>query len=505
MNNLLTSTQIQAVDAYTIVNEPISSINLMERAATAFVDFFKVVYPKLDPSISILCGPGNNGGDGLAIARLLRYGHNTKYKSVSVYLINFSNEKSNEYTKNLSRLPKLVKQFNITEPEQLKSLQADLIIDAVLGSGLNKPLSGKYAELAAKVNALNKTVIAVDMPTGFPGEGVIDENYNGIKADLVISFQRPKINFFFPESTVAIDQFKVVNIGLDEDFIASMPSDWKLITKPVIKIRKNFTHKGTYGHALITAGDTTTMGAALLAAQACLNVGTGLTTLCLPESGSIAANIALPEVMTLPQNHQIETAVLEKFTAIAIGPGLGAGHAIEDLLAHLIDQKKPMVIDAEALNILAKRKKMFDKLPEQTILTPHVKEFDRLFGPHQTWWARIETAKKEAQRRKLIIVLKNQYTFVCLPTGEVHINQTGNPAMASGGMGDVLTGMIVGFLAQSYSSADAATLAVYVHGKAGNELAKKRFTVSASQVAKRIPKTLIQLTKLERASAEGTS
>lgn len=488
MNNLLTSTQMHEADAYTITHHAVSSIDLMEQAAKAFVKVLKKRYSNKALSISILCGQGNNGGDGLAIARLL---HNDKYENISVYLINFSTKQSDDYTENLERLAKTkIRQISITEPSQFKSIKSDLIIDAILGSGLNKPLRDKYVDLANKVNNLCKSIIAVDVPTGFPCEGIIDKNYKGIKAGLVICFQRPKLNFFFPESVIALDQFKVVNIGLDEGFIEKQSSDWKLTTKLAITPRKKFTHKGTYGHALIVAGNTTTMGAALLAARACLHAGAGLTTLCLPQSGLIALNTALPEVMALPRSEHLVSEAFAKFTAIAIGPGLGLEEENELLLANLIMLKKPLVIDADAFTILAKRKDLFDKLTSQTILTPHLKEFDRLFGEHQTWWERVETARKQAKKRNLIIILKNQYTFVCLPNGEVHINQSGNPSMASGGMGDVLTGIIVGFLAQSYALADAAKLAVYVHGKAGDELAKKRFTVSASQVAKQISKTL---------------
>ena len=460
----------------------------MEQAAHAFVDVFRDLYADRSLVISILCGQGNNGGDGLAIARLL---YINGFENISVYLVNFSTNESLDRAKNVKRLAEeQIIPILITTPSQLENIETDLIIDAVLGSGLNKPFTGKYAALANKANSLGKTIIAVDVPTGFPSEGLIDENYSGIKADLVITFQQPKLNFFFPESVVALNRFKVVNIGLEEDFMIAQPSDWKLITKPVITPRKNFTHKGTYGHVLIVAGNNTTLGAALLAGRACLHTGAGLTTLCLPESGLIALNATLPELMALPRSEQLTTKDFEKFTAIALGPGLGLDIQNEVILAQLIDLKKPFVIDADALTILSKRRDLLDKLPEQTILTPHLKEFDRLFGEHQTWWERVATAIEQAKKRRLIIVLKNQYTFVCLPNGEVHINQTGNSGMASGGMGDVLTGIIVGFLAQSYSSADAAKLAVYVHGKAGDELAKKRFTVSASQVAKRIPKTI---------------
>ncbi len=481
-------------DAHTVVHQRISSIALMERAAKAFVKVFRKNYTDLEESISILCGQGNNGGDGLAIARLL---HDAKYKDIAVYLICFGSNTSIEYTENLKRLKKTkIKPVVIDEPDQFENTKTDVIIDAILGSGLNKPFTGKYAALASKVNDLGAQIVAVDVPSGFPSEGLINQHYKGIKANLVICFQLPKINFFFPESAIAFNRFKVVDIGLDEEFVNAQICDWKLITKPAVKSRKAFSHKGTYGHGLIVAGNTTTMGAALLTARACLRAGAGLTTLCLPQGGLAALNTSLPEVMALPRSEHFALEAFDKFTCIAIGPGLGIEEENERLLAKLIELKKPMVIDADAVNILTKRKDLLNKLPEQTILTPHLKEFDRLFGEHETWWERVGTAKKEAEERKLVIILKNQYTFVCLPSGDVYINQTGNPAMASGGMGDVLTGIIAGFLAQGYSSADAATTAVYVHGKAGDDLAKKRFVVSASQVADEIPKTIKKLVDL---------
>jgi hydroxyethylthiazole kinase-like uncharacterized protein yjeF len=198
----------------------------------------------------------------------------------------------------------------------------------------------------------------------------------------------------------------------------------------------------------------------------------------------------LPEVMALPRNEHLANADLGKFNVLAIGPGLGLEPENEELFEKIISLNKPMIIDADALTILSKRKDLLDKLPAQSILTPHMKEFDRLFGEHTSWWSRTETARQQAKERDLIIVLKNRYTFICLPTGEVRINQTGNPAMASGGMGDVLTGIITALLAQKYNAADAATLGVHLHGKAGDELAKSRFVVNAAQVALQIPKTM---------------
>ena len=490
MQNLLTSAQLQKADIFTIQQQGISSAELMERAAVGFVKSFKKAFPERKNNIAILCGQGNNGGDGLAIARLLM---EDDYKHVNVYLINFSTKQSEDYTTNLERLSKK-KMINVSKAEDLNNLTADIIIDAILGSGLNKPLTGEYAALTGLINGLQKTVVSVDVPTGFNAEGEIPVTYNGIKADLAICFQQPKLNFFFPESVMALDRFEVVDIGLDEGFITGQPSDWKLTTKADMKHllmpRTNFTHKGTYGHALLVAGNDTTMGAALLSASACLHIGAGLTTVCLPKSGLFALNATLPEVMALPRHEHLDIAAFERFTTIAIGPGLGIAEENEILLARLLSLKKPLILDADALNILAKRKDLLADLEAQSILTPHLKEFDRLFGEHQNWWERLKTAQLEAKARSLVIVLKNQYTFVCLPNGEIHINTTGNPAMASGGMGDVLTGMIAGLVAQSYPAETAAILAVYLHGKAGDELAKKRFTVNASKLALQLPKTL---------------
>lgn len=492
MQTLLTALQMRDADVYTINHQHISSIDLMESAAKAFTEVFMKEFPDKKTVISVCCGQGNNGGDGLAIARLL---NKEKYKNISVFLINFSSKQSVDYNKNLQKLSKTrIPKSVITTPSQIEKLKCDVLIDGILGSGLNKPLGTNYAELAKLINRINAKVVAIDVPTGFNAENLIPPNYNGIKADLVICFQRPKINFFFPESIQAMDQFKVVNIGLNEDFIEEQASFWKLTTsinaKALIKTKKKFSHKGTYGHALLVAGDTNTMGAALLSASACLHAGAGLTTVYLPQSGLTALNTFLPEVMALTRNVGLATNILEKFTAIAIGPGLGLDKENEELLEKLIGSDKPLLIDADGLTILSKRKELLKILTPQTILTPHMKEFDRLFGIHESWWQRVQTARKKAEELKLIIVLKNQYTFVCLPSGNVHINTTGNAAMASGGMGDVLTGIITALLAQSYLPEDAAILGVYLHGKAGDDLAKKSFTVSASQVASQVPKTI---------------
>jgi ADP-dependent NAD(P)H-hydrate dehydratase / NAD(P)H-hydrate epimerase len=492
MQNLLTSAQIKDVDAYTIEHQPIASIDLMEQAAKAFVKVFVKEFPVHSTPIMVICGQGNNGGDGLAIARRLA---DHGYSRLSIFLGTFSEKSSEDYQQNLERLKTGKCQIPfIYDLEQLLISEGDVVIDALLGAGLNKPLGGKYAQVADIVNAAKAYVVAVDVPTGLNSEGIIGLEYNGIKSDLTISFQLPKLNFFFPESVNAIRRFKVVPIGLDEAYIQSLPSPWKLISeafvKQVMKPRENFSHKGTYGHALIVAGNENTMGAALLACGACLQTGAGLTTAYLPQSGLVALNTRLPEVMALSRDKHLEGAAFEKFTAIAIGPGLGHDDEQVRLLEKLLSLNRPLVIDADGLNILGQKKELLERLPQKSILTPHVKEFDRLFGLHNHWWDRVQRARNEARERHVVILLKNRYTFVCLPNGEVHINPTGNPAMASGGMGDVLTGIIAALIAQSYTVEDAAILAAYLHGSAGDELAKKKYLVTASSLIKKIPARL---------------
>lgn len=488
MQNLLTSFQIKDLDTYTIQHEPINSIDLMERAALAFVQIFTTKFPNKQIAVWVFCGQGNNGGDGLAIARLLA---KSGYANIRVFLANYSLHFSDDNLQNLTRLEK--EHAEIPLLKDLKELQLsenDIVIDALLGSGLNKPLTGDYEKLAKVINASKVIVVAVDVPSGFKSEGELEGVYKGINADLVITFQLPKINFFFPESMKAIREFRVVPIGLNQEYIESLPSQWKLLTesfvKRTIKPRERFSHKGTYGHALIIAGDTETMGAALLSASACLHSGAGLVSVCITESGLTALNVTLPEAMYL-NIEKLASSNLLKYQAIAIGPGLGVKETQQKLLRQLLYQNNPLVLDADALNILSQHKELQLKIPVKSILTPHVKEFDRLFGKHDNWWDRVRTARDRARKLQVIIVLKNQYTFICLPTGDVCINQTGNPAMAQGGMGDVLTGIITGFLAQGYTSIEAAILGVYIHGKTGDFLAKEKAVVSAYELSKNVP------------------
>ncbi|WP_316746273.1 NAD(P)H-hydrate dehydratase [Pedobacter gandavensis] len=308
------------------------------------------------------------------------------------------------------------------------------------------------------------------------------------------------LNAYLPDTDPSSKK-QVVDRGLTKQSTEAKASPYKLIElsdiRGMVKTRMPFSHKGTYGHALLIAGAENTMGAALLCAKGCLYAGAGLVTSSIPSPGLTALNIALPEAMYLERAQLISSRTLNKYDTIAIGPGIGRmadGHTI---MGEIFALKKPVVIDADALAILKTHPELFLHLPKDSILTPHVKEFDGLFGPHENWWSRLQTARTEAKKRGILILLKNQYTFIIDHEGDVSINQTGNPAMSQGGMGDVLTGMLAAYLAQGYSAKAAAVLACYFHGKAGDELSMTHFNVSASQVALQIPVSVKSLLNKE--------
>jgi hydroxyethylthiazole kinase-like uncharacterized protein yjeF len=496
---LLISEQIRQADAYTIANEPIASVDLMERASKAFVGWFMNHFPDKRKSITFYCGTGNNGGDGLAIARIL---HNHQYKKLQVYIARFSDKVSDDFNVNLNRLKQTdVSITEINKGEVLPDEASPIIIDALLGSGLNKPLTGDYERLVKYINGLNKTVVAVDVPTGFFSEGEVLSGATAIKADLVVTFQQPRINFLLPESAPYINCWEAVNIGINEKFALSLNSPYQFIEEKDIraelKPRRRFSNKGTYGHTLIIAGQAKTMGAALLSASAAAHAGAGLTTACVPESGLIALNSYLPEIMAIVRNdHELPEIGWDKFSSIAIGPGLGKGDDAIALLSTLIkNYKKPLVIDADALNLLAENQELLKKLPVGSILTPHMKEFDRLFGEHKSWWQRLQTGIKQAEMLNIYIVLKNDYTITLSPEGKAYFNSSSNAAMASGGMGDVLTGIIAALLAQKYTPLQACLIGTYVHGKAGDELAlpNRLNVVLPGKLAAQLPVTMAKL------------
>jgi len=496
---LLTSKQIREADAYTIVHEPIASIDLMERASNAFTDKFITLYPDKNLSISVYCGTGNNGGDGLAVARMLK-AH--KYKRVIVKVARFSENSSTDFKINFQRLAKTT--IPITEMssgEAFTDEDADLVIDALLGTGINKPLEGDYKNLIDHLNSLGKTTVAVDVPTGLFSDGNQPTGSVILKTDYVITFQQGKINFFLPESAAYIKKWEAVDIGINEKFLISLNSPYQLVQvtdiRKMLRPRRHFSNKGTYGHSLIIAGQPETMGAALLCASACVYAGSGLTTACVPSSGLTALNSYMPEIMAIVRHGKAMPEIKwENFAAIGIGPGLGKGKDSLALLKKVLKNlKEPIVIDADALNLLSLHKDLLPLIPQGSILTPHMKEFDRLFGDHETWWERMQTGIKKAMELKLVILLKNDYTLIFTPEGKAFFNSTSNAAMASGGMGDVLTGIITALLAQKYSPDEAAIIGAFIHGKAGDDLALPHLlnVVLPAQVAARVPVIMAKL------------
>jgi hydroxyethylthiazole kinase-like uncharacterized protein yjeF len=499
MQPLLTAKQIHDGDKYTIAHEPISSIDLMERAAKAFEQAFTEKYGDTEKSIAVYCGTGNNGGDGLAIARLLTdYG----FEKVGIKIARFSEKASDDFTTNLQRLQQTtvtIKEFKSVS--DLDNEPADIIIDALLGNGLNKPLEGEYAQLVQQINNWQKAVIAVDVPTGFYGEGEIDPEAVVIKAELAITFQQPKINFLLPDSKHAVKNWVAVDIGIDKEFTQQLNSPYQYLEeadiKQILKPRERFSNKGTYGHALIVAGQAETMGAALLCSSACAQAGAGLTTACIPKSGLVALNSYMPEIMAIVREGDLQPTIdWAKFSTMGIGPGLGKDdNALALFTDILTNYTKPVVIDADALNLLATHRPLWASIPKGSVLTPHMKEFDRLFGEHKNWWQRIQTAAQKAKDLGICIVLKNDYTIIASPSGKLYFNSTSNAAMASGGMGDVLTGIITALLAQRYSSLEACLAGVYIHGKAGDDLAlpHKLMVVLPGKVAAQVSATMGEL------------
>ena len=496
---LLTSPQIREADAYTIANEPISSVDLMERASKAFVGWFCNHFQEKKKAITVYCGTGNNGGDGLAIARMLT---DHQYKNINVVVARFSNKASDDFNVNFKRLQSTGITLKEVKPgESLPDENSPIIIDALLGTGLNKPLEGDYKKLVTYINSLKSTIVSVDVPTGFLSEGEMPADAIVLKANLVITFQQPKINFLLPDSAPYVDCWEAVNIGIDEKFVRSLNSPYQAVEekdiRQLLKPRHRFSNKGTYGHALIIAGKDETMGAALLSAVACAYAGAGLTTACVPKSGLTALNNNMPELMAVIRTGAEMPAIeWDKFSSIGIGPGLGKQDDAMALLANVLaNYEKPIVVDADALNLLAAHKELWAELPENSILTPHMKEFDRLFGEHSNWWARIQTGILKAREHKIYILLKNDYTITITPQGTVYFNTTGNPAMATGGMGDVLTGIITSLLAQKYTPKEACLIGAYIHGKAGDELARpnRLNVVMPAQLAARLPVTMAKL------------
>ena len=472
---IFTTSQIAQLDHYTIVNEPISSIDLMERTSRKFADRFNSTFYNID-RIAVFAGPGNNGGDALAIARLLI----SDSYFVDVFVPDFGKNPTESYSINFNRLrdgagESVIKTVRYDDLPELSGYQ--LIVDGLYGSGLTRPLSGFAADLVGHINQSGIPIVSIDIPSGLMGEDNTNNDLSAIiRASTTYTFQFPKLSFFFKENEEFTGKWEVLPIGLHPLGIEEKPTTWnysdaKTVAR-ILKLRGTFSHKGTYGHALLVAGSYGKMGAAVLAAKSCLRSGVGLLTVHLPQSGNQIMQSVVPEAMvSIDQSDNLVSDITLKvaYKAIGIGPGLGQASGTVNALRKLLETyKSPMVIDADALNILSSNPEMLGLVPKNSLFSPHPIEFDRLAGVSITGFERLQKALKFAQNHHIILILKGAYTTIVLPDGNCWFNSTGNPGMATGGSGDVLTGILTGLLAQGYTPKETAILGVYLHGLAGD-------------------------------------
>ncbi len=469
--NILSAEQIRLADAYTIDKEPIASIDLMERASTKFVEAF---YAHHNPKnkIAIVCGTGNNGGDGLAISRLLL----DKGYKVQPVIIQLGDGGSVDFKKNLARVESQSARTTITDSKSLPDFnEYHTIIDALFGSGLSRAVTGIYAEVIEAINNSRAEVIAVDTPSGLFVDKPSDQGAI-IKAKTTISFQTPKLSFFIPENYQYVGQWQVVDIGLNQDFLNKQKTNYATIDNThvdkLLPKRSKFAHKGSYGHGQLLGGSFGKMGAISLAAEAFLRTGAGLLTVTVPLLGVSIIQTSVPEAMVLAQpgeKHITSFNISAKAGTFGIGPGMGQEQATAKAFEEFLRiNTKPLVLDADALNILSSHREMLSLLPPDTVITPHIKEFDRLAGLSENNWQRLEKAREFSQQWQIITVLKGAHTAVINKDGDVLFNTTGNPGMATAGSGDVLLGIITSLRAQGLAGIDAATAGVYIHGRAGD-------------------------------------
>lgn len=489
-------------DAFTIENEPITSVDLMERAATTAFNWIENrLNIQSNHKIMIFCGMGNNGGDGFVLGRLFCQ----KHYDVEVFLVHVGEKMSHDCLVNYERLKILdssVIRDVFSKNDFPEISDSDVVIDAIFGSGLTRPLEGLAAEMVEHLNDNQAVRIAIDIASGLNGDGFATSKYT-FRPDYTLSFQFPKLAFLLPENEPFVGNWEVLDIKIHPDYIEKVESVNFLaeseVVRPIVHRRGKHSHKGTYGHALLIAGSTGKTGAALLAAESCMRSGVGLLTVHLPKSATLPLQVYLPEAMMSideSENCFSQLTDLLNYTAIGVGPGLGRNPETANALKRLIQETKvPLVLDADALNIISENKTWLAFLPERTIITPHPKEFERLFGETENSLQRLELQREMSRKYNLIIVLKGANTAVTFPTGACFFNTTGNPGMATAGSGDVLTGIILSLVAQRYTPEEAALLGVYLHGLAGDIAASENGMESliASDISKNIGKAFRKL------------
>lgn len=490
---IINSQGTHQIDTATCERQQISSIELTERAATAVsVEVISRFLP--GQRIVVIAGPGNNGGDALATARMLI---EQGYRRVEIFLFNVNGKLSHDCDEECKRLMAMdgVDFTEVTHTFNPPYLgKEDVVIDGLFGSGLNQPLQGGFVAVSRYINESGAYVISIDLPSGLFDEWNDHVQLrNVVHANLTLSFQLPKLAFFFAENHQVLGEWKLLDIELDEAKIKETPTNYYVIDQrniaPLLQPRLPFTGKRDYGSVLLFAGSTGMMGAAVMAARAVMKSGAGLVTVHGPKRGLQILQTAVPEAMYEPDRNDhfvTEMKVHHNHQAVAAGPGLGTQDQTAEALGLLMQNcTSPLVLDADALNCMARRPSLLQLIPAKTVITPHIGEFDRLFGEQKSSEERLKKAVEAAREYNIIIVLKGHYTAVVRPTGRVYFNRTGNPGMATAGSGDVLTGIITAFLAQGYKPEYAASIGVYIHGLAGDMAAAEtgEFGLTASDIA----------------------
>lgn len=514
---LFKAEQIRELDRYTVGHEGITSLELMERASRAMADWIMKKIPstcKEKPSkVCIIAGPGNNGGDGLAVARMLSLvGYD-----VEVFVFAAGHNLSADCQANFDR----IKKEERVKTEVDKSVEAlnlegyDYVLDALFGSGLSRTIEGVYADIVDKMNACSKCVVSIDIPSGLNADKYEHaEGQHIVKANYTLSLQQPKLSFLMPETAVFVGEVVTLPIGISEEGMEKAETPFYLTEKSDVDClskRNKFAHKGTYGHALMTGGSRGKAGSMYLASKACLRTGAGLLTVLTPEKVQEALQVNLPEAMCLPTNddevlsRRSAEYVENRYSAVGIGCGLGTEDKPAEFLREMLENVHvPAVIDADAINILAENRDWVNLIPSGSILTPHPKEWERLSGVSLTNRTKqIDEALDFAYEHKVVVVLKGAYSAVVLPDGSVRFNSTGNPGMATAGSGDTLTGICLSLLAQSYKPSTAAVMGVYLHGLAGDIAAKEKgeYSLIASDIIDALPRAL-KLSLTDQTDAE---
>lgn len=498
---LFTSSQIRIIDKLTIGNEPVASVDLMERAAKGLFQSIMWNFDLSKDKFLIIAGQGNNGGDGLALARIM----SRISCDVKAVFCEFSENTSPDCFTNLQRLkdnePQILQV--VTDPDEISTEPGRIIIDGLFGTGLTRPVREKFAKVIDKINKSGNTVVAVDIPSGLFGEDNTGNDGSIVNASYTLTIQFPPLASMFAENHKYFGEIKVVDINLSRKAIDETNSNYyttdKEFIKSIIRKRNRFDHKGTFGHALLIAGSYGKAGASVLAAKACMRSGTGLLTVHLPEKLSDIMQISVPEAMLSIDSDSFMFSGItsfDNFNAAGTGPGLGTDKVTQKAVVKFISEyNKPLVIDADALNILSGIKNFKSILKPGTILTPHPKEFERLFGKYENSYHKILFMQKFSAETGVIIILKSGITAISLPDGNIYFNTSGNPGMATGGSGDVLTGIITGLLAQNYTPENAAIAGVFLHSSAGDVAAEKlgETPLIASDIIEHLPEAWIKI------------